>query len=103
MKTSQKKNKTGRDHGPAPFAHYMKEKLAAAVIIVALALFALVGKIYQIQRDNSEDYNKIVLSQRQSEYVSQTIPYKRGDIYDRNGKLLAYNDLAYSVTIEDVY
>mgnify|MGYP000399924546 FL=1 len=25
----------------------------------------------------------------------------RGNIYDRNGKLLAYNELAYSVTIED--
>ena len=25
----------------------------------------------------------------------------RGNIYDRNGNLLAYNELAYSVTIED--
>ena len=27
----------------------------------------------------------------------------RGNIYDRNGNILAYNELAYSVTIEDVY
>ena len=27
----------------------------------------------------------------------------RGNIYDKNGKLLAYNELAYSVTIEDNY
>ena len=48
MRTSQKNNhERERGHGPAPFAAYMKEKLAAAVIIVALALFALVGKIYQ--------------------------------------------------------
>ena len=33
----------------------------------------------------------------------RSIPSARGNIYDRNGKLLAYNDLAYSVTIEDVY
>ena len=100
MKTSQKKNKTGRDHGPAPFAHYMKEKLAAAVIIVALALFALAGRVYLIQRDNNEEYNRIVLSQRQSEYVSQTIPYKRGDIFDRNGNRLAYSEKVYNLILD---
>ena len=31
----------------------------------------------------------------------RTIQGTRGNIYDRNGKLLAYNELAYSVTIED--
>lgn len=29
------------------------------------------------------------------------LPSTRGNIYDRNGELLAYNELAYSVTIED--
>lgn len=33
----------------------------------------------------------------------KTIPATRGNIYDRNGNLLAYNELANSVTIEDVY
>lgn len=31
-----------------------------------------------------------------------TAPGTRGNIYDRNGKLLAYNELAYSVTIQDL-
>ena len=31
----------------------------------------------------------------------ETIPATRGNIYDRNGKLLAYNELAYAITIED--
>ena len=78
----------------------MKEKLAVAVVVVALALFALVGKVYLIQRDNNEDYNKIVLSQRQAEYVSQTIPYKRGDIYDRNGNRLAYSEKVYNLILD---
>ena len=30
-----------------------------------------------------------------------TINASRGNIYDCNGKLLAYNELAYSVTLED--
>jgi penicillin-binding protein 2 len=33
----------------------------------------------------------------------KTIQGTRGNIYDRNGNILAYNELAYSVTIEDVY
>lgn len=33
----------------------------------------------------------------------RTISGSRGCIYDRNGNLLAYNELAHSVTIEDVY
>ncbi len=31
-----------------------------------------------------------------------SIPSTRGNIYDRNGKLLAYNELAYSVTMNDL-
>ena len=33
----------------------------------------------------------------------RSIASTRGNIYDRNGELLAYNELAYNVTIEDVY
>lgn len=33
----------------------------------------------------------------------RTITSSRGNIYDADGKLLAYNELAYSVTIEDVF
>ena len=32
---------------------------------------------------------------------TREIPGTRGNIYDRNGNLLAYNELAYSVTFED--
>ena len=31
----------------------------------------------------------------------RTLNSTRGNIYDRNGELLAYNELAYSITIED--
>ena len=30
-----------------------------------------------------------------------TTPGTRGNIYDRNGNLLAYNELAYAVTVQD--
>ena len=34
---------------------------------------------------------------------TKNIPSTRGNIYDTKGELLAYNDLAYTVKIEDVY
>ena len=34
---------------------------------------------------------------------TRDIPSTRGNIYDRNGNILAYNELAYSVKIEDVF
>lgn len=37
-----------------------------------------------------------------SKFVKErTLSSTRGNIYDRNGNLLAYNELAYSITIED--
>ena len=66
-----------------PFAKYMQVKLAITVLLISLALFALVYVLYRIVNENNERYNKIVLSQRQQEYASRTIPYRRGDIVDR--------------------
>ena len=40
------------------------------------------------------DYTYSIVNER-------TLNSSRGNIYDRNGKLLAYNELAYTITIED--
>ena len=65
----------------------MQKKLAIAVIVITLALFALIVVLYQLIKNNQEDYSKIVLSQQS--YDSRVIPYRRGDIVDRNGTYLA--------------
>ena len=78
----------------------MQEKLAIAVIFITLALFILILVIYNLIKNNSEDYNKIVLSQRQADYVSKTIPYKRGDIYDRNGNRVAGSEQVYNLILD---
>ena len=75
-------------------------RMSVALIIVILALFLLLLKVYFIQRDNAEEYNKIVLNQRQSEYMSQTIPARRGDIYDRNGNRLATSEKVYILILD---
>ena len=100
MKISRRTESDGRAKRPAPFAKYMAEKLAVTVMIVMLALIALLYVVYTIQRDNHEAYNKIVLSQRQSDYVSRTLPYRRGDIYDRNGTKLATSEKVYNLILD---
>ena len=60
----------------------------------------LIYRIFTLQIVNGADY----LSKFQLKINKDiVIPSTRGKIYDRNGELLAYNELAYSVTIEDVY
>ena len=97
--------KTSRDTNPNPaprrrrvFTRYMQEKLAIAVIVITLALFALIYVTYRIIDKNQDDYNQIVLSQQQ--YDSRVIPYRRGDIVDRNGTYLATTEKVYNLILD---
>ncbi len=60
----------------------------------------LVYRLFSLQVINGEYYLDTFKLKIKKE---KTIQAARGNIYDRNGKLLAYNELANSVTIEDVY
>lgn len=82
------------------YPKYLQEKLAITVLVITLALFALIMVLYRIIRDNNEQYNKIVLTQRQQEYDSRTLPYRRGDIVDRNGTYLATSEKVYNLIID---
>jgi penicillin-binding protein 2 len=67
--------------------------------MVMIGLFAiLVQRIFVLQIINGEEYMDNYTLRIQKERVTSGT---RGSIYDRNGKLLAYNELSYSVTIED--
>ena len=69
------------------------------IVFVAMAVI-LIYRIFDLQIINGESYlNNFQLKIEKKKIIEGT----RGNIYDRNGKLLAYNELAYSVTIEDVY
>jgi len=69
------------------------------VVFVALGA-VLIHRIFVLQIVNGEEYlNNFTLKIKKERTINST----RGNIYDRNGALLAYNELAYSVTIEDVY
>lgn len=68
------------------------------IIVMAVLFTVLVQKLFVLQIVNGEDYlNNFTLTIKKETTINCT----RGNIYDRNGNLLAYNELAYSVTIED--
>ena len=78
--------------------YIMKSRLMVLIIVFCLTSSILIGRLFYLQIVRGEEYleNYKLQIRRTSE-----IPATRGNIYDRNGELIAYNELAYSVTIQD--
>ena len=78
--------------------YLLRNRLVMLIIVFCLTSSLLVGRLFYLQIIRGADYlENYELQIRRT----RTIPATRGNIYDRNGNLLAYNELAYSVTIED--
>ena len=69
------------------FNNKMSRTLTVLYLGVLAVLFALCVIIAKINRDKGNDYTTTVLNQQNN--TSRKIPYKRGDIIDRNGYTLA--------------
>lgn len=82
------------------FPKRMQKKLVFLFMVIILAFVVLIARITYINASKGSKYTKIVLDQR--EYDSRTIPYKRGDIVDRNGTKIATSERVYNVIL-DVY
>ncbi|TCL58573.1 penicillin-binding protein 2 [Kineothrix alysoides] len=87
---------------------HLKENLLNAVnirLLILSSLFIALGalmiyRVFDLQIVKGENYlNDFRLKTTKTRTLAST----RGNIYDRNGNYLAYNELAYNVTIEDVY
>lgn len=81
------------------FKKILSSRLFALAVIFSCLFFVLVGKLFNLQILHGEEI--------QNKYIQKTLrtvytPGTRGNIFDRNGNVLAYNKLAYSVTIQDV-
>ena len=76
----------------------MKRKLVIVFAIIVLALIVLIGRVTYINAVSGEKYAKTVLSQQ--DYDSTTIPYKRGNITDRSGTILATSTKVYNVILD---
>ena len=78
--------------------YIMRSRLITLIIVFCITSSILIGRLFYLQIVRGEDYlANYELQIRKTQEVAGT----RGNIYDRNGNLLAYNELAYSVTIED--
>ena len=77
-------------------------KTRLLVLFVLIVTFGgiLIHRVFDLQIVNGESY---LQDFQMTIEKNRNIRAARGNIYDRNGELLAYNELAYSVTIEDVY
>ncbi len=82
------------------FMNMVTSRLLVLMLVIAGMGGYLIYWIFQLQIVNGEAYyNDFQLKIKKE----RTLPATRGNILDRDGNLLAYNELAYSVTIEDVY
>lgn len=78
--------------------YIMKSRLVVLIIVFCLTSSILIGRLFYLQIVRGEEYlENYELQIRRT----REIPATRGNIYDRNGNLIAYNELAYSVTIVD--
>lgn len=80
------------------FDKQMYKKLGILFWIVVLALFALCTRIAYLNVAKGDNYSIKVLEQQS--FTSKTIPYKRGDIKDRNGNVLATSVMVYNLIID---
>lgn len=78
----------------------MRKKLVMLFCAVLLALVALTARITYINATSGSKYKKQVLSQAQQRYENRVLPARRGDIYDRNGNLLATSNKVYNVILD---
>ena len=82
------------------FTETMKKKLAGLFGVILLALIGLIMGITYINAKSGEKYTKQVLSQSQQQYESTTTPFRRGEILDRNGNVLATSVRVYDVILD---
>ena len=69
-------------------------------IVLCIVAGILIGRVFSLQIVNGQTYLDDFQLKIKKE---RSLASARGNIYDKNGNLLAYNELAYSVTIEDIY
>ena len=76
----------------------MRHKLLFMMIALTILFAVLIGTLVYINTSKGARYEKEVLSQKN--YESITVPYRRGDILDCNGTVLATSNKIYSLIIE---
>jgi len=76
----------------------MKRKLALLFIVIVLILIGIIFRLVYINRVSGDQFTRKVLAQQDTNSI--TLPYKRGDIYDRNGTVLATSEKVYNLILD---
>lgn len=79
-------------------AQFMQEKLFIVFLFIILVFLVLAGRLIFWNVNKGEEFERIVLGQQG--HTSTVIPYERGKIYDRDGKVLATNEKVYHLILE---
>ena len=72
-------------------AEVLKSRLFVAVIVFCIMSAVLIQRVFYLQIVKGQEYVENYKLQIQK---TKDVEGTRGNIYDRNGKLLAYNELA---------
>ena len=80
------------------FIRFFKARYFIPYLFLFIVFCILMARVFSLQIVQGENYMDNFTLSIEKEI---SIPGSRGNIYDRNGELLAYNELAYSVTITD--
>lgn len=88
------------EHLKEKFLNMITSREFLLMIVMIAVASVMIHRVFELQIVHGEDY---IDSFQMKIKKERTIAGSRGCIYDKNGNLLAYNELAHSVTIEDVY
>ena len=84
------------------FKDFLKKMIKSRLFIIGVVIVGMftivINRLFILQIVNGEDYLNNFKLKIEKE---RTIQGTRGNIFDVNGQLLAYNELSYNVTIED--
>ena len=80
------------------FGNSNRKKLLLIFLIILFFICVLIGRLLYINLSNSDTYARIVMAQM--DYDSKSIPFKRGDIRDRNGTVLATSEKVYNLVLD---
>ncbi len=80
------------------FFNFIKSREFLLIVIFTVFFAVMLGRVFQLQIVNGAEYAENYTMKIKKEI---SIASTRGNIYDRNGEVLAENVLSYSVTIED--
>lgn len=80
------------------FGNNNRKKLLIVFIVLLIFICVLIGRLLYINLSSSDTYARIVMAQM--DYDSKSIPFKRGDIKDRNGTVLATSEKVYNLVLD---